>query len=33
MSLQTLYLDLVIAAFAVFGVVLFGVSMWMQTKE
>lgn len=33
MSLQSLYLAMVIAAFAVFGIALFGVSMWMQAKD
>ena len=33
MSGQDLYLFMVIAAFAAFGVALFGVSVWLQTKK
>jgi len=32
MSAQTLYLAMVVAAFAVFGLTLFGVSTWLRMK-
>lgn len=33
MSVQDLYLYMVVAAFAVFGLALFGVAVWQQSKK